>query len=639
MIQFDSRKIKKGDTFVAIKGLTVDGNDYIKEAIKNGASKVYKNSNTLELGKLASDYYKNPSSKLKLIGVTGTKGKTTTCHLIHHILTSVGKKTGLISSISTEGFHTTTPDIITLNKTLSKMVRENYEYVVLEVSSHGIDQGRIAGIKFDMSVLTNIVPEHLDYHKTFKEYKRVKMMFVNSAKYRVFSPASTKLKILEGDFNNINAETAIEVCKELGVRNELAIKALKKFHLPSGRLEEIKNNKGYRIFVDFAHTPDSLLAVLKYLKSITKAMPAGRQGRLISVFGCAGERDPRKRSKMGKISTRLADISIFTAEDSRSENILDILKEMKSRAIKNKFISIPERGEAIAHALSIVKKGDIIGIFGKGHEKSMCFENKEHPWSDQDFIKNQLNGYNNLTGVILAGGKGKRMNSHLPKIMHQILGRPMISYSLENLRNAGIKKIIPVLGYKRNVVLKILSTNVMFAIQPKLLGTGNAVLNAFPKISKDTKNLLVINGDDSAFYTPETIKNVIELHKGDNSVLTFVSLVQEDPTGLGRVVRDKKGILLGIVEEKNASGKQKKIKEVNDGLYVFNYKWLQKNIFNIKKNTIAREYYLPDLIEIALNNKEKVSVYTLPDSSEWQGINTQEELKKGEEKMQKRILK
>lgn len=642
MIQFDSRKVKKGDIYVAVKGLTVDGHDFIDQAIKNGAKQVFgekdiKNpkyvrtlNSRVKLGELASEYYGDPSRKLKVIGVTGTKGKTTTCHLIHHILTQNGKKAGLISTISAQGFHTTAPDILTLNNELSQMVKDNYEYVVLEVSSHGIDQGRIAGIKFDISVLTNLAPEHLDYHKTFKEYKRVKMMFVNSAKFRVFSPKTTKLKILEGDFNNINAETAIEVCKELGILESSSIRALKTFKLPEGRLEEIKNDKGFRVFVDFAHTPDSLEVALKYLKSITK-------GKLISVFGCAGERDPRKRSRMAKISTRIADLSVFTAEDPRTENIFKILKQMKSGAISKSYVSIPERGEAIDYALSMAKKGDIVGVFGKGHEKSMCYDKYEHPWSDQEFIKNQFDGFTGLVGIVLAGGKGKRMHSNLPKIMHTIVGRPMIAYSLENLRNAGIKQVIPVLGYRRNIVLNRLSKNVIYAVQPKPLGTGNAVLNSFPKISKDTSTLLVINGDDSAFYTPKTIKNVIELHYKNNSILTFVSLIQENPAGLGRVVRDSKGKLLGTVEEKNATEDQKKIKEVNDGLYIFNYKWLQKNIFNIKKNDVAKEYYLTDLIEIALNNNEIVSTYTLPDSSEWQGINTQDQLKEAEEKMIKRL--
>lgn len=643
MIQFDSRKIKKGDIFVAIKGLTVDGHDYIDQAFKNGASVVYgekdiKKSNYIrvfdsraKLGELCNEYYDDPSSKLKVIGVTGTKGKTTTCHLIHHILTNNGKKAGLISTISAQGFHTTAPDIITLNQELSEMVENKYEYAVLEVSSHGIDQGRIAGIKFDISVLTNIAPEHLDYHKTFKEYKRVKMMFVSSAKIRIFSPKKTDLKILEGDFNNLNAETAIEVCKKMGISRKSALKSLKTFKLPSGRLEEIPNKNGYRIFVDFAHTPNSLEVALKYLKSISK-------GRVISVFGCAGERDPHKRPKMGRIASKLSDVVILTSEDPRTESIHKILSQIKRGVVNTKYLLIPERGEAIACALNIAKRGDIIACFGKGHEKSMSYDGiNEHPWSDQDFIKSQINGYKDVTGVILAGGKGKRMQSTTPKVLHTIAGRPIIAYSLENLRKAGIKEVIPVLGYKSDMVLKHLSTNVNYAIQPKQLGTGNAVLNAFPKISPNTSHLLVINGDDSAFYTPNTIQKVVDTHLKSNSVLTFVSLIQDDPMGLGRVIRNNKGELIAIIEEKNATKDQKKIKEVNDGLYVFNYKWLKKHIFDIKKNKIAKEYYLVDLIEIALKNKNKVSVYKLPNSSEWQGVNTPEQLQTAETKMLKKL--
>ena len=630
MIQFDSKKVKKGDTFVAIKGLTVNGNDFIKDAIKNGAVKVYKDSTYEELGRLVKDYYKDPSSKLKIIGVTGTKCKTTTCHMIYHILKNLGKKVGLISTITTNGFHTTTPDVISLNQELLKMVKKGYEYAVLEVSSHGIVQGRIAGIKFDISVLTNIAPEHLDYHKTFEEYKRVKMMFVNSARYRVFSPRESKLNIIQGEFNNINAETAVEVAQELGISKEKALKTLKTFKLPSGRLEEIPTGKDFRVFVDFAHTPDSLEAVLKYLRTITT-------GRLISVFGCAGERDPRKRSKMGKISTKIAQFSIFTAEDPRTESVFDILKKMRSKAIKNKFICIPERGEAIAHALSIAKKGDIVGIFGKGHEKSMCYLNYEHPWNDQEFIKNLLSGYKNLSGIILAAGKGTRMKSNLPKVIHIICGRSMISYSLESLRNAGVINLLPVVGYKRHLVLRKISRNIDYAVQKKTSGTGDAVRIALRKISPDYKNILIINGDDSAFYGPNTIKNVIKTHIDNKSAITFVSLIQDNPTGLGRVLRDSKNQFMAIVEEKDASSDERKIKEVNDGLYIFNQTWLRKNISKLIKSAISKEYYLTDLLKIAVKQKQKVSIYKLPDSSEWQGINTPEQLLEAEQKMIKRL--
>lgn len=638
----DSRKVKKGDIFVAIKGLTSDGHDYIEDAINKGAALVYgerdiKNSKYIKvsnsrqkLGELVSEHFSDPSSKIKVIGVTGTKGKTTTCHLIHHILFSLGKKVGLVSSITTQGFHTTTPDVITLNQELSEMVNKGYEYAILEVSSHGIDQGRIAGIKFEIGVLTNIAPEHLDYHKTFKEYKDIKMSFVNSAKIKIISPKITNIKLLKGEFNNINAETAINVCEKLNIKKEDAMRVLKTFKLPNGRLEEIPNTLGIKIFVDFAHTPDSLEAVLKYLKTITKR-------KLISVFGCAGERDRRKRSKMGKISTSFADFSIFTAEDPRSESIFDILKQMKSKAVKDKFLIIPERGEAIIHALSIAKKGDIVGFFGKGHEKTMCYGTYEHPWNDQEFICNLLSGYKDLSGIILAAGRGTRMKSNLPKVIHTIYGRPMISYSLENLRNAGVVNLIPVVGFKRHLVLREISRNINYVVQKKTTGTGDAVKIALTKVDINMTNVLVINGDDSAFYKSETIKNVIKTHINNKSVITFVSLVKENPFGLGRVIRNENGCLKAIIEEKDASKAQQKIKEVNDGLYIFNQKWLRKNIRKLTRSSVSGEYYLTDLLKMAIDQDEEISIYKLPDSGEWQGINTPEQLKEAEEKMKLRL--
>lgn len=630
MIQFDSRLIKKGDVFVALKGLTQDGNDYIDEAIKNGASKIYKNSNVVELGKLASDYFDDPSLKIKVIGVTGTKGKTTTCHLIHHILESLGHKTGLISSITTSGLHTTTPDIITLNQELSKMVKENYEYVVLEVSSHGIDQGRISGINFYATVLTNIKPEHLDYHKSFKVYKDIKMRFYKLGKIKIKSPEKTKLNILPGEFNNINVETAVQVAEELGIRKEEAIKTLKTFKLPEGRLEEIKNNNGYRIFVDFAHTPDSLEKVLLYLKSL-------KPRRLISVFGCAGERDHKKRSKMGKISTQIADFSVFTAEDPRFEYIFDILKQMKSKAIEGKFVAISERGEAIAYALSIAKKGDVIGIFGKGHEKTMCYQNYEHPWSDKETIKNYLNKCDKVSAVILAAGKGTRMKSSRPKVIHEICGRPMIVYTLENLRKAKIEDIVTVVSFKKNLVINKIKGAVKIAIQknPKG-GTADAAKAGYGLISKNSDTLLIINGDDSAFYTPNTIQEIIKIHSERERKLTFVSLIKDNPTGLGRVIRGKNGLITKIVEEKDATDEERKIKEVNDGLYIFDKSWFTRNIKKVNKGPQG-EYYLVDLIKLAIDQKDKMATYTLPNDNEWHGINTPEQLIDAEEKMKQRL--
>lgn len=417
----DSRNVKRNGLFVAIKGLTVDGHDYISQAIDNGAKVLFgemkpkkawlekityvqiKDTRSV-LGILASTWYDNPSEKLKVIGVTGTKGKTTTVHMIHHVLNSLGKNAGMISSITYPGLHVTTPGSVEIHKILKSMASQRKKYAVIEVSSHAIDQKRIAGVEFEVGVLTNISPEHLDYHKNLKRYKETKMSFIKSVRKRIICPKTTKLNICTGKFNNLNAEAAVLVVGILGIKRKDALGALSSFKLPKGRLEEIKNKKGFRIFVDFAHSPDSLREVLSYLKSITK-------GNLIAVLGCAGERDVNKRSVMGEISVKLADISVFTAEDPRSEDVNYIVEQIISGAKKvthtkelklhnyrvtvcgsnekyKYYFRILERGEAISFAIQkIAKNKDTIVICGKGHEKSMAYEGVEYPWSDQEAVK------------------------------------------------------------------------------------------------------------------------------------------------------------------------------------------------------------------------------------------------------------
>jgi UDP-N-acetylmuramoyl-L-alanyl-D-glutamate--2,6-diaminopimelate ligase len=633
---------------VAIKGLDHDGHDYIEDALKSGAAivigeddvkgpKYLRVANSPEaLGLLASAWYGDPAKKLQIIGVTGTKGKTTTCHIIHHILTKLGKKTGILSSISVPGLHVTSPDVLFLHKHLKKFVDEGDKFAVVEVSSHGISQQRIAGVKFDVGVLTNIAPEHLDYHKTFKEYKKVKMSFINSCKKKVIAPKETNLNVIPGKFNNLNVEAALNAIELLGFNRNEAIKTLDTFKLPEGRLEEIENDLGIKIFVDFAHTPDSLEAVLGYLRGITK-------GKLISVFGCAGQRDPRKRFKMGKLSVKLSDISIFTAEDPRTENIFNILSKMSAGARsvggveKKNFYKIPERGEAIAYALSICSKGDVVAFLGKGHEKSMSYGGYEHPWQDEKIIKDYLNKNNNLSVVVLAAGKGTRMKSPLPKVLHTICGRPMIAYTLESLRSAGVGEITVVVSYKRNLVSRVIKKAVKLAIQknPKG-GTADAAKAGFEKVNPLSKIMIVINGDDSAFYKPETIKKIIDIHLERERKLTFVSLIKENPTGLGRIIRGENGLITKIVEEKDATPEERMIKEVNDGLYVFDREWFAKNIDNVKKSPQG-EYYLVDLIKMAIDQGAKMATYTLPNDNEWLGINTPEELEKARKKMEERL--
>lgn len=238
----------------------------------------------------------------------------------------------------------------------------------------------------------------------------------------------------------------------------------------------------------------------------------------------------------------------------------------------------------------------------------------------------------------MAAGIGKRMHSEKPKVMHLIAGRPMISYTLSNLRQVGLGNIVVVVGYKKEEVIKQVRGAVKFAIQPVALGTGDATIKGLTQVGRNIKTVVVLNGDDSAFYTPRVIKDVIKMQHTYHSVLTFVSLTKNDPLGLGRVIRDKKGNLADIVEEKDLSEDQKKIREVNDGLYVFDRKWLGQNLGKIKKGG-SGEYYLVDLIKIALKENKKVSVYKLKDNGQWQGINTPEQLSEADRLMRQRLAK
>jgi dTDP-glucose pyrophosphorylase len=394
---------------------------------------------------------------------------------------------------------------------------------------------------------------------------------------------------------------------------------------------------GFKIFIDFAHTPDSLEAVLTYLKSQTR-------GKLISVFGCAGERDVNKRFKMGKISVNLADISVFTAEDPRSENIFTILGKMAkgARSVGGKegenFLRIPLRGEAITFALSKAKSGDTIAILGKGHEKSMAYDGYEHSWSDKEIVVNLLSSNSDISAVVLAAGKGTRMESHLPKVIKEVCGRPMIAYTLENLRNAGINDITLVVGFRKNLIVKEVGVAVKFAYQknPKG-GTADAAKVGFEKVNEKSKTLVVINGDDSAFYRAGTIKNILKIHEEKGRKLTFVSLMKDNPTGLGRVVRGENGLITKIVEEKDATDEERKINEVNDGLYVFDRSWFEDNINKIKIGHQG-EYYLVDIIKLAIDQGDRMATYTLPTDDEWQGVNTPEQLEEANRKMAKRLI-
>lgn len=338
----------------------------------------------LPMAILANILYGFPARKLKVIGVTGTDGKTTTVHMIYEILKAAGKKVSLISTISAPGLHVTSPDPFLVQKFARDAVDRGDEYLVLEVTSHGLDQFRFWGIKFEAGLITNITHEHLDYHKTFRNYYQTKLKLLKMAKIPVkYKKLKLKLKI-PGDYNIENASAAIAVATSLGIDKELARKTVENFSGLTGRMEEVRNKRGIKIIIDFAHTPNGLEEALKALRS---------KGKLIAVFGSAGQRDVTKRPLMGEVAS-VADILVITAEDPRGE--LEVINKQITKGIKTgvDYFVIDDRQEAINFAVNkLAMRGDTVGIFGKGHEKSINLDGKhEIPWSDKKAVLKALHG-------------------------------------------------------------------------------------------------------------------------------------------------------------------------------------------------------------------------------------------------------
>lgn len=372
-----------------------------------------------------------PARKLVVIGITGTDGKTTTSHLVYEMLKSAGIKVALVSTVAAyigseeidTGFHVTTPDAKLLQPLIKKIVDAGMTHLILEVTSHGLDQHRVLGCNFQVGVITNITHEHLDYHKTFEKYRSTKAKLIIGTKYAILNAddpsfeylkdrsggeiipyTKTKTKIsnpkLAGDYNLYNIAAAEAVAKIYKIQSTIVNKALDNFPGVPGRLEEIKNNLGFRTIVDFAHTPNALEKVLTELKS---QLPKNK--KLILVFGCAGLRDHTKRPMMGEIATRLADKVIITAEDPRTENIDDIYNDIVSNITPKPPLKlrggaegggvtrVDDRQEAINKAIGQAKTGDIVVVTGKGHEKSMCFGTTEYPWSDKQALERAIKKY------------------------------------------------------------------------------------------------------------------------------------------------------------------------------------------------------------------------------------------------------
>lgn len=386
-----------------------------------------KNYYHLAQAQAAALYFGFPARSITVIGVTGTDGKTTTVNMIHHILKKSGQISSMISSVNAQigdksydtGFHVSTPSPWQVQKYLKMAKDAGSKYFVMEATSHGLHQNRLALIKFEVGVLTNITNEHLDYHKKWHKYALAKLKLLNASKTSVvneddhsygflkdkikskiitysqkgnanFNLKNTSIKLPnETHFNLSNALAAIAAVSQLGIKKEQAQKALQSFSGVKGRMEKVKNQKGIEIYIDFAHTPNGLQQALKSLRT-----KLAKNARLIAVFGAAGKRDAFKRPQMGEVADTSADIIILTSEDPRNEDPNEIASQIVS-GIKNKklekdlFINT-DRQSAIELAIRTAKKGDIVGIFGKGHEKSMNIGGRELPWDEFKAVEKAL---------------------------------------------------------------------------------------------------------------------------------------------------------------------------------------------------------------------------------------------------------
>jgi len=456
-IEFNSRKVEQGALFVAVKGCSVDGHNYIEQAINNGAiavvceeipSKINKNicylltkESSYSLGIIASNFFLNPSSKLKLIGVTGTNGKTTIVNLLYQLFKSFGFACGMLSTIQNivnekivPSSHTTA-DALQINGLLNKMLENNCEYCFMEISSHSIDQNRIAGLDFKGGVFTNITHDHLDYHKSFKEYLKTKKKFFDDLPANAFalsniddkngkiilqntrakkftyslkSDSDFKSKILEdqfeglqlnidgvevwfklvGDFNAYNLLAVYASAVLLGIDKSEILQNLSNLKPAEGRFDIINCPEKKIAIIDYAHTPDALKNVLDVIQSI-KIM----NKKVICVVGAGGDRDKEKRRLMAKIACEKSDKVILTSDNPRSEDPQKIIDQMKvgvDAANNKKVISIIDRKEAIKTACALSNSGDIILIAGKGHEKYQIIKGVKYPFDDKKIVKEIL---------------------------------------------------------------------------------------------------------------------------------------------------------------------------------------------------------------------------------------------------------
>ncbi len=457
-ICFDSRNISGDAVFVAIPGTNVDGHKYIPQAVENGAKLIVCETlpndlaggigyiqvkdSAVALSLMASEFFRNPSKDFKLVGITGTNGKTTTANMLYQLVENMGYKAGLLSTIRNY-IHTsemqvthTTPDPVQINRLMAEMVDEGCEFCFMEVSSHAIQQKRIDGLDFNVGVFTNITHDHLDYHKTFNNYVQAKKSFFDKLDKRAFALINTddknasvmvqnsravkktfalttmadfRLKIGEkhfegmqlfingneiwtpviGEYNACNMLAVFATANLLGLPEVDILKALSELSPVEGRLETIRSEDGKTALVDYAHTPDALKNVLSTLYEFKKE---GRQ--LICVCGAGGDRDPKKRPEMGRIAALYSNKIIITSDNPRSEKPESIIDDVESGVPQDKLVhtlKIPDRKEAIKMAWNLANQEDLILVAGKGHETYQEINGVKHHFDDREVIYELIN--------------------------------------------------------------------------------------------------------------------------------------------------------------------------------------------------------------------------------------------------------
>ena len=451
-ITINSREVKKGGVFICITGQNTDGHNFARQAAENGASAIVAEreisasvpvivceDTKIEMAKLASKFYGEPEKRLKLVGITGTNGKTTVSYLTKKILETAGKRVGIIGTneilvgaepVGIQSSTPTTPNSLELHKIFAKMLDMGAEYAVMEVSSHALDLHRVYGIFYEAGVFTNLTRDHLDYHKTMENYFMAKAKLFDMCRIGVINTddeygkrlesigTSEKLTVGTGDaelsatdieidakgssfsvkykgetyrielaipgmFSVYNALCALGAALCCGIDIKTAQKGLKLAEGVKGRLERVTTDTDYSVIIDYAHTPDGLENVLNTVNSF-------KRGRAIAVFGCGGDRDATKRPIMGDIGTRLSDIAVITSDNPRTEEPKSIIDDILKGVKGGNYKVIPDRREAIGYALSIAEKDDVVLLLGKGQETYQILGTEKIHFDEREIVKTFL---------------------------------------------------------------------------------------------------------------------------------------------------------------------------------------------------------------------------------------------------------